>query len=112
MTEPRPHSLSELLDTGDLADLATEARNRASLTARIRALLPTDEAAHLVAASLNEAGELLLMMDSSAWAARVRYRADELGATRLRVRVLPPSGHSGGRSGDHPGDQSGNPGTS
>lgn len=95
MTKPRPHSLSELLSTGSLADLAAEARRREGLTARIRALLPADEAAHLVAANLNEAGELLLMMDSSVWAARVRYRADELGVNRLRVRVLPLTGQSG-----------------
>jgi hypothetical protein len=100
MTKLRPHSLFELLETGALADLATEARRRQGLTARIRALLPADEAAHLVVASLTESGELLLMMDSSAWAARVRYRADELGTERLRVRVLPQT------------DQSDSPGTS
>lgn len=75
--------------TGNLADLATEARRRESLTERIRGLLPIDEAVHLVAADSTEAGELVLMMDSSVWAARVRYRAEELGAQRLRVRVLP-----------------------
>jgi hypothetical protein len=100
MTSKRPHSLAELLGTGTLADLATEARRREGLTERIRALLPADEAAHLIAASLTQAGELLLMMDSSVWAARVRYRAEELGAERLRVRVLPQT------------DQSGRPGTS
>jgi len=100
MTSKRPYSLSELLDTGNLADLAAEARRREGLTERIRALLPANEAAHLVAASRTEAGELVLMMDSSVWAARVRYRAEELGAERLRVRVLPLTG------------QSGNPGTS
>ena len=100
MTNPRPHRLAELLRTGSLADLAAEARRREGLTERIRALLPADEAAHLVAANLAESGELMLMMDSSVWAARVRYRADELGAERLRVRVLPQT------------DQSGSPGTS
>jgi hypothetical protein len=100
MTSKRPHSLSELLDTGSLADLAAEARRRESLTERIRSLLPANEAAHLVAANRTEAGELVLMMDSSVWAARVRYRAEELGTERLRVRVLPRT------------DQSGNPGTS
>ena len=74
--------------TGKLADLATEARRREGLTERIRRLLPIDEAAHLVAADNTEAGELVLMMDSSVWAARVRYRAEDLGAQRLRVRVL------------------------
>lgn len=100
MTKQRPLSLLELLGTGNLADLAAEARRRENLTARIRALLPVEEAAHLVAANLTENGELLLLMDSSAWAARVRYRADELNAEKLNVRVLPQA------------DQSDKPGTS
>ena len=95
MNSKRPHSLAELFKTGNLADLAAEARHREGLTARIRALLAEDEAAHLVTASMTPAGELLLMMDSSVWAARVRYRANELGAERLRVRVLPQAGQSG-----------------
>ncbi len=89
MTNKRPRSLAELLKTGNLADLAAEARRRESLTERIRGLLPTAEAAHLVAASTADTGELVLTMDSSVWAARVRYRAEDLGAERLRVRVLP-----------------------
>ncbi len=95
MSANGPHSLAELLKSGNLADLAAEARRRESLTTRIRALLAEDEAAHLVAASINAAGELLLMMDSSVWAARVRSRAPDLGAERLRVRVLPQGGQSG-----------------
>ncbi len=75
--------------TGNLADITAEARRREGLTERIRRLLPVDEAAHLVAASTTDSGELVLMMDSSVWAARVRYRAEDLGAQRLRVRVLP-----------------------
>jgi hypothetical protein len=49
---------------------------------------------HLVAANATDTGELVLMMDSSAWAARVRYRAEDLGAERLRVRVLPTPAQS------------------
>ena len=94
MTKQRPLSLLELLETGSLANLAAEAHRREKLTAQIRALLPVEEAAHLVTASLTENGELLLMMDSSAWAARVRYRADELSAAKLNVRVLPQTDQS------------------
>ena len=36
-------------------------------------LLPADEAAHVVSAATNEAGELVLVMDTPSWAARVRY---------------------------------------
>ncbi len=95
MTSGRPRSLAELLKTGRLADLAAEARRREGLTERIRRLLPAAEAAHLVAANTSDSGELVLTMDSSVWAARVRYRAEDLGAERLRVRVLPQGAQSG-----------------
>ena len=84
-----PDSLANVLSRGELRFLADEARRREALTARIRALLPADEAAHLVSAGETGEGELTLVMDSSAWAARVRFRAEELGWRRLRVRVLP-----------------------
>jgi hypothetical protein len=92
MANKRPVPLSELLQTGPLADLAAEAGRREGLTERIRALLPAEEGAHLVAASQSDSGELTLMMDSSVWAARVRFRGEELGSDRLRVRVLPKFG--------------------
>ena len=100
MSRTGPHSIADLLSRGDLRSLADEARQRESLTSRIRSLLPADEAAHLVSAGLNDAGKLTLLMDSPVWAARVRFRAEELGAEKLAVRVLPP------------GRQSGSPGTS
>ncbi len=95
MTAKRPRSLAELLKTGNLATLAAEARRREGLTERVRGLLPAAEAAHLLAANTSDTGELVLTMDSSVWAARVRYRAVDLGVERLRVRVLPHSVQSG-----------------
>ncbi|MGI9257783.1 MAG: DciA family protein [Gammaproteobacteria bacterium] len=100
MTRAGPHSIADLLSRGELRSLTDEARQRESLTSRIRSRLPADEAAHLVSAGLNETGKLTLLMDSPVWAARVRFRAEELGAKKLVVRVSPP------------GDQSGSPGTS
>ncbi len=100
MNRAGPHSIGDLLSRGELKSLADEARQRQTLTARIRSLLPADEAAHLVSAGVDDGGKLTLLMDSSVWAARVRYRAEELGAEKLTVRVSPP------------GDQSGKPGTS
>jgi len=84
-----PRSLAQLLGTGDLAKIADEAEKRLHTTARIRALLPPDEAEHLVSANFNGQDELVVAMDSAAWAAKVRYRQLQLGATRLRVRVVP-----------------------
>ncbi len=89
MNPKSPISLGELLGRGRLADLARKAGERRDFAAEIRTRLPADEAEHLVAASLAEDGALVLVMDSPAWAARVRYRAADLGAAQLRVKVLP-----------------------
>jgi hypothetical protein len=61
-------------------------------TSRIRALLPEEESAHIVSAATDASGELVLVMDSPAWAARVRYRLGTLPAARVRVRVAPQGG--------------------
>lgn len=84
-----PKSLAELLGSGNLGQLADEAKSRREVTARYRALLPAEEAAHLLSAFENGDGEVVLTMDSPAWAARARYCAETLGATRVKVRVGP-----------------------
>lgn len=88
--EPRP--LSELLNVGALARLAREAERRRTTTAEIRGLLPPEEASHLVSASTDEAGELVLVMDSPSWAARARYCVHDLPIQPVRIRVLPRGG--------------------
>jgi hypothetical protein len=60
-------------------------------TADIRKLLPADEATHLVSAATNEAGELVIVMDSPSWAARVRYSIASVSA-RVRIKVVPRGG--------------------
>ena len=91
--------MAELLGAGRLGELVREAERRRGLTAQIRAKLPREEGEHLVSATEAEGGELVLVMDSAAWAARVRYRAAELGVRRLRVKVAPGSAPlSGGTS--------------
>jgi hypothetical protein len=94
MSSKSPTRIGTLLGTGRLGELVREAERRRGFTGRIRARLPADEGEHLVSAAENDAGELVLVMDSSVWAARVRYRAAELGVRRLRVKVAP-----GGREG-------------
>jgi predicted protein tyrosine phosphatase len=79
-----------LFGSGNLGSLAAEARRRSALAARVRAALPEAEAAHLVSAGTGADGELVLVMDSAAWAARVRFSAEKLGVQRLRVKVAPP----------------------
>jgi len=58
-------------------------------TARIRKLLPAEEAAHVVSAATNEAGELVLVMDTPSWAARVRYCLNALPGGDVKIRVVP-----------------------
>ncbi len=83
------NSLAELLNSGNLARLTAESRRRQDLADSVRERLPDEEAAHLVAADTDDEGRLVLVMDASVWAARVRYMARELGEDRIKVRVLP-----------------------
>ena len=87
-----PRHLSELLTEGPLARVLREAERRRLETVRIRSLLPTDEAAHLVSATTNESGELVLVMDTPSWAARVRYCVSALPSGAVKIRVLPRGG--------------------
>ena len=82
-------SVAELLGSGNLGRLTAESRRLRELADAVRERLPDEEAAHLVAASTDAEGRLVLVMDASVWAARVRYMAKELGEDRIRVRVLP-----------------------
>jgi hypothetical protein len=61
-------------------------------TVEIRKLLPADEADHLVSAATNDFGELVLVMDSPSWAARVRYCLGPLPNPKVRIKVLPRGG--------------------
>ncbi len=87
-----PRHLSELLGRGSLADLKREAERRRMETVEIRRLLPPEEAAHLVNAATNAAGELVLVMDTPVWAARMRYCVGTLPNKRVRITVVPRGG--------------------
>jgi len=82
--------MADILGAGALGKLTDEVASRRAVTAKIRALLPEDEANHLISASINSTGELVLAMDSPVWAAKVRYRQGILGSQKLRIRVVPP----------------------
>jgi hypothetical protein len=84
-----PRHLSELLNAGPVARILRESERRRLETARVRRLLPPDEAAHVVSAATNEAGELVLVMDTPGWAARVRYCLRALPGSEVKVRVVP-----------------------
>jgi hypothetical protein len=87
-----PRHLSELLARGPVARVLREAERRRLETARIRSLLPADEATHLISACTNEAGDLVLVMDTPSWAARVRYCVAALPCAAVKIKVLPRGG--------------------
>ena len=87
-----PRHLSELLNAGPLARVLRESERRRLETARVRKLLPDEEAAHVVSAATNETGELVLVMDTPSWAARVRYCLRGLPDTEIKIRVVPRTG--------------------
>ena len=84
-----PRRLADWLTEGSLGTLAREAERRRSATKEIRDLLPAEEAAHLVSAATNDAGELVIVMDSPSWAARARYAVENLPNLRVRIKVVP-----------------------
>lgn len=85
-----PRKLATILNEGSLARLGAEAQRRRELTEAVRRHLATPEADHLVSAATNDAGELIIVMDSPAWAARLRYTTPTLPYPRVIVKVLPP----------------------
>jgi hypothetical protein len=87
-----PRHLSEVVNASPLQRLLREAERRRKETARVRSLLPAEEATHVVSAATNEAGELVLVMDTPGWAARVRYCLGALPDANVKVRVMPRGG--------------------
>jgi hypothetical protein len=94
--------LGDLLSRPDspLAALVERARALETLTAAVRSALPADARAHLVSAAQREDGTLVLVTESSAWASRLRFAADEAiaaarryGASVQSVSVLVRPGH-------------------
>jgi hypothetical protein len=75
-----------------MARILREAERRRTETARVRNLLPAEEAAHVVSATTDDSGELVLVMDTPAWAARARYCVSALPFAAVKIRVLPRGG--------------------
>ena len=81
---------------GSLEKLIQTAQNMDTLTGVLRASLQADAAPHLLAASLHDDGQLVVICASSAWASRIRFEEVALidaakrggfDAETLRVRV-------------------------
>lgn len=90
MSADGPRSLADLLTTGDIGRLRREAERRRTLTDEVRARLPAGVAAHVTGAHRDGDGRLCVSADSAAWAARLRFIADDAGLGDVAVRVAPP----------------------
>jgi hypothetical protein len=74
-------SLENLLRSGNsdsLDELVKKAQNMGELTHILQSVLETDLAQSLKAANIREDGELVVICESSAWAAKLRFEADKL----------------------------------
>ena len=95
----KPRLLKDLLAGRGLTDLLARAREAETLEGQVRSLLPPELAAHVTGAALRE-DTVVVLVDSAAWATRLRFLAPELVArlaprhdgavTTLRVRIAPP----------------------
>ena len=90
MNTSRPRSIGDLLQSGDISRIRSEARERRSLLVRVKAELPEAESARVVSAGLDADGTLVVGVDSAAWAAKLRYERDRLLGHALKVRVVMP----------------------
>jgi hypothetical protein len=98
MAQIGPKSLAELLSSGPAAlqDLAHRAAEHAGLTEALRRGLPPVAGERITMATLESDGTLVVSVDSSAWANRLRYeeatilrlcRAIRPDAKNVRLRV-------------------------
>jgi len=81
-----------------LGELHARARAFSALKERLAAVLPAPEASH-VTGIVQRDNEIVILVDSSAWCARLRYRAASLRqqlsamvgleVKEIRVRVVP-----------------------
>jgi hypothetical protein len=100
----KPRSVSELLAEGNasLKRLKSGAEAAGRTLAAVQRALPDDLAGHVFGATLDAEGVLTVLVDSGAFATRVRYLMPELtpalaalpevggvGITRTLVRVRP-----------------------
>lgn len=96
MTTRKLESLLGTATAGSLGALVRTARDMGDLTAALRAALAPELAGNILAANLRETGQLVIICQSSAWAARIRFESEALlaaarargfDATSLRVSV-------------------------
>lgn len=97
--------LNQFIQNGDPLDrLRSSAAKLAALTHRIRAVLPEETRMHVVGCAPRP-GTVVVLADSAAWAAQLRYQQQAILAVcretfgervqQVRFKVLPPESPAG-----------------
>lgn len=89
-----------MLAGNDLSKLVARAQEAGELDARVRALLPDELALHVTGAAFRD-DTVVVLVDSAAWACRIRFHGPELAerlaprfdgaVARVQVKVRPRS---------------------
>ncbi len=94
-----------MAQSGRLQALEQARQDRSAWTRTAKTWLPAELASHLLAATLNPEGVLVLSFDSGAWATRARYgerdilaAANDPAVKSVKVRVHPQGGQPSNRS--------------
>lgn len=96
MSADKLKSLLNPSGNGELSDVVRRARAMADLAGRLTAALPADLRPGIRAANIRDDCELVVIADSPAWAARLRFEGEKLLAAArdagekvetIRVRV-------------------------
>jgi hypothetical protein len=85
-----PKSLQKLLNPnndGGLGDVIRRAKEMGELASTLSAALPADLADGIVAANIRDGGELVVVCESPAWAARLRFEGEHLMAAARQSGV-------------------------
>lgn len=80
MSFKRLENLLKPNDDGELAEIIGHAQQMGALVHSLHQSLPADMAGSVRAANIRDAGELVILASSSAWAAKLRFHADSLMA--------------------------------
>jgi len=68
-------------DDGGLGDIIRHARDMGELVHKLQQALPDDMTTSILSANIRDNGELVVLVSTPAWAAKLRFEANRLMAT-------------------------------
>jgi hypothetical protein len=80
MPAKRLENILNSSDDGELGDIIRHAQDMGELVRLLQQSLPTDSAGSITAANIRDGGELVILVSSPAWAAKLRFEAEDLMA--------------------------------